>query len=118
MPRTHLQYLTDELNKLRQQRERFLPAQAACLGRDDVRHAFLHDVQLRANEDALECDRRSHLSWQVRSFDAGRNDMDVKRISIGVAAIAYWDERRESGYLLVLPPARERGELKFDVRWD
>jgi hypothetical protein len=28
-----------------------------------------------------------------------------------------WDARRGSGYLIVIPPARERGELKFEVRW-
>jgi hypothetical protein len=28
-----------------------------------------------------------------------------------------WDARREAGYLLVVPPARERGDLKFEVRW-
>ncbi len=28
-----------------------------------------------------------------------------------------WDARRECGYLLVVPPARETGALKFEVRW-
>ncbi len=28
-----------------------------------------------------------------------------------------WDDRRNSGYLLVIPPSRDRGELKFDVSW-
>jgi hypothetical protein len=28
-----------------------------------------------------------------------------------------WDGRRGCGYLIVIPPARERGELKFEVRW-
>jgi len=28
-----------------------------------------------------------------------------------------WDGRRASGYLLVVPPARERGDLRFEVRW-
>ena len=27
-----------------------------------------------------------------------------------------WDARRASGYLLVVPPARERGDLRFEVR--
>jgi hypothetical protein len=28
-----------------------------------------------------------------------------------------WDARRSTGYLLVLPPSRESGDLKFEVRW-
>jgi hypothetical protein len=28
-----------------------------------------------------------------------------------------WDARRESGYLLVVPPTRQTGDLKFEVRW-
>jgi hypothetical protein len=28
-----------------------------------------------------------------------------------------WDGRRGSGYLIVIPPASQRGELKFEVRW-
>jgi hypothetical protein len=28
-----------------------------------------------------------------------------------------WDARRSSGYLLVIPPARERAEVTFDVSW-
>src|SRR5665213_197317 len=35
------------LDQLCQLRERFLPAEIAHLGRNDVRHAFLHDVQFR-----------------------------------------------------------------------
>jgi hypothetical protein len=29
-----------------------------------------------------------------------------------------WDARRNTGYLLVLPPSREGGDLKFEVRWE
>jgi hypothetical protein len=28
-----------------------------------------------------------------------------------------WDARRRCGSLLIMPPARERGELRFEVRW-
>ena len=28
-----------------------------------------------------------------------------------------WDSRRDVGYLLVLPPSHERGDLRFEVRW-
>jgi hypothetical protein len=28
-----------------------------------------------------------------------------------------WDRRRESGYLLVVPPTKPTGDLKFEVRW-
>jgi hypothetical protein len=28
-----------------------------------------------------------------------------------------WDARRRCGSLLIIPPSRERGELKFDVHW-
>jgi hypothetical protein len=44
----------------------------------------------------------------------------VPRLESRVPANNYvfaWDGRRGSGYLLVIPPARERGELKFEVRW-
>ena len=44
----------------------------------------------------------------------------VPRLQSRVPANNYvfvWDGRRGSGYLIVIPPARERGELKFEVRW-
>jgi hypothetical protein len=44
----------------------------------------------------------------------------VPRLQSRVSANNYvfvWDGRRGSGYLLIIPPGRERGELKFEVRW-
>jgi hypothetical protein len=29
-----------------------------------------------------------------------------------------WDGRRGCGYLVIVPPSRQRGELRFEVRWD
>lgn len=29
-----------------------------------------------------------------------------------------WDARLQTGYLLIVPPSRERREVRFDVRWD
>src|SRR5687768_149728 len=58
-----------DLDELRQQSERFLPAQIASLGRNDFGHSFLHDVQLRADGHLLQGDRHPHLSWQVRVIE-------------------------------------------------
>src|SRR5205823_14359917 len=46
-----------------QKNERFLPAEVAHLSRNDVRHAFLHDVQFRPARDVLQGDRRLYLPW-------------------------------------------------------
>jgi hypothetical protein len=40
----------------------------------------------------------------------------VGRVS-GNSYAFVWDARRESGYLLVVPPSRQTGDLKFEVRW-
>src|SRR5215469_15809720 len=53
------------LDELRQESERFLPAETARLGWDDSRHALLHDVQLRSTGDAPESNRRPHLARQI-----------------------------------------------------
>ena len=47
------------LDQLRQQRQRFLPAQVARLGRDHVGDAFLHDVQLGAARTPSQSSRWS-----------------------------------------------------------
>jgi hypothetical protein len=47
---------------------------------------------------------------------AGRVPRLVGRVATN-NYVFVWDARREAGYLLVVPPARERGDLKFEVRW-
>jgi len=54
------------LDQFRQERKRFLPPEVASLGWDDIRHAFLHDVQFRSARNLLQSDRRLHFSRQVR----------------------------------------------------
>ena len=41
------------LDELGQKNERFLPAEVACLGWNDSRHPFLHDVQLSSAGNLL-----------------------------------------------------------------
>src|SRR5262245_13324920 len=57
------------LDELRQKRERLLPAEIACLWRDGLRQARLHDAQFRSAGNALQGDRRLHLPGQVRILE-------------------------------------------------
>ena len=56
-------------DELRQQRERFLPAEVARLRRYDARQAFLHNVQLRPAGYFFERYRRLHFSGQIRVIE-------------------------------------------------
>jgi Peptidase family C25 len=47
---------------------------------------------------------------------AGRVPSLVGRVPANSYAFV-WDARRESGYLLVVPPTRQSSDLKFEVRW-
>ena len=60
------------LDELRQESERFLPAETAGLGWDDSRHALLHDVQLGSARDALQSNRRVHLARKIRIVERVR----------------------------------------------
>ena len=60
------------LDELRQKSERFLPAEAAGLGWDDSRHAFLHDVQLGSARDGFQSNRRVHLAGKIRIVERVR----------------------------------------------
>src|SRR5581483_4917259 len=55
-----------DLDELRQKGERFLPAETAGLGWDDIRDPFLGDVQFRPAGYLLQADRHLHLAGQVR----------------------------------------------------
>src|SRR5260221_6928237 len=53
------------LHELREELQRFLPSEIAHLNGDRVGNAFLGDVDLRADEDLLQFDRRGHHAGQV-----------------------------------------------------
>ena len=57
---------------MRQKGQRFLPAETTCLRRNDVRDAFLHDVDFRSAGHFLEGDRYLHLAGQVRVVECVR----------------------------------------------
>src|SRR6266403_1766591 len=57
------------LNEFCEQRQRFLPAKIASLGRNDAGHAFLHNVQLRPAGHFLEGYGRLHFPGQVRVIE-------------------------------------------------
>ena len=54
------------LDKFRQQRQRFLPAEIASLGWYGRGHPFLRDVQFGSAEYLFQRNRRLHFSGQVR----------------------------------------------------
>ena len=53
------------LHQLCQQNQRLLPAEIAGFRRNDVRHGFLHDVQLRPQRDLLQRNGDLDLALQV-----------------------------------------------------
>src|SRR6059036_4004503 len=56
-------------DEFRQQRQRFLPAEIASLGRNGCGYPFLRDVQLGSAEYLLQGDRRLHFSREVRRVE-------------------------------------------------
>ena len=54
------------LDELREEIERFLPADVASLDRNNRRHSLLRDVQLGSARSLLQRDRRLHFTGQVR----------------------------------------------------
>src|SRR5437868_9093408 len=59
-------------DELGQEGERFLPAEAASLGRNGVRNPFLYDVQLSSAEHLLQGNRRLHRAGKVRIVELVR----------------------------------------------
>ena len=60
------------LDEQRQESERFLPAEIAGLGRNDVGHPFLHDAQLGPDGHLLQAHRHLKLPRQVRIVEMVR----------------------------------------------
>src|ERR1700693_1752783 len=54
------------LDELGQKKERFLPPEVARFWRNNLRHAFLHDVQLGPDRYLLQRYRCLHFPWHVR----------------------------------------------------
>jgi hypothetical protein len=86
------------LDKVRQQRQRFLPAEVASLSWYGRRHPFLRDVQFGSAEYLPQRDRRLHFSGQVRIVEfvsvadalAGRQFMisSAERVALAGAEIS------------------------------
>src|SRR5262245_20434727 len=57
------------LDEFRQKSERLLPAKIASFSRNDARHSFLDNVQLRSARYFLEGYGRLHFSRQVRVIE-------------------------------------------------
>ena len=62
------------LNELSKQRERFLPAEIAGLGGNNIRDSLLDDVELRSTGHLLQGNRRLHFAGEVMDMDGNRID--------------------------------------------
>ena len=58
------------LDELRQECERFLPAEVASFGGNDFRDSLLHDVHLGSDQTPSSRDRHLHLARQVRVIES------------------------------------------------
>ena len=83
------------LHQLCQQNQRFLPAEIAGFRRNDVRHRFQHDVQLRPQRDFLPRNRDLDLALQFGI---------VKPVGVANAFVRYQlKERAGKGMALAVP---------------
>src|SRR5882724_11281157 len=57
------------LDKFRQQKERFLPAEITGLRRNGSGYTFLHHIQFGPARNLFQGDRRLHLAGQVRIIE-------------------------------------------------